>query len=141
MIETFQDKCKVYFKNKVFGNQPLFNGFFCQNSYVREAFQKPSEWYKQLPMGVRKRAVGGHFSNGPDDVSRWQRATFILFIFFLFFQGTFIGSDQSCSTLIGRHKLGVVQMHVSQPLTKLWCVHLLIPAMQGVTERCRTQIF
>ena len=32
-------------------------------------------------------------------------------------------------------------MHVYQPLTKLWCVHLLNPAMQGLTERCRTQIF
>ena len=52
-----------------------------------------------------------------------------------------IGSDKSCSTLIGRHKLGVVQMHVYQPLTKLWCEHLLNPAMQGLTERCRTQIF
>ena len=52
-----------------------------------------------------------------------------------------IGSDKSCSTLIGRHKLDVVQMHVYQPLTQLWCVHLLNPAMQGLTERCRTQIF
>ena len=52
-----------------------------------------------------------------------------------------IGCDKSCFTLIGRHKLGVVQMHVYQPLTKLWCVHLLSPAMQGLTERCRTQIF
>ena len=52
-----------------------------------------------------------------------------------------IGSDKSCSTLIGRHKLGVVQMHVPQPLPKLWCVHLLNPAMQGFTERCLTQIF
>ena len=40
-----------------------------------------------------------------------------------------IGSDKSCSTLIGRHKLSVVQMHVHQPLTKLWCLHLLNPAM------------
>ena len=31
-----------------------------------------------------------HFSNGPDDVGRWQRATFIFF-FFLLLQGTSIG--------------------------------------------------
>ena len=31
-----------------------------------------------------------YFSNGPDDVGRWQRATFFL-LFFLFFQGTSIG--------------------------------------------------
>ena len=32
------------------------------------------------------------FSNGPDNVGRWQRATFFLFFFFfLFFQGTSIG--------------------------------------------------
>ena len=30
------------------------------------------------------------FSNGPDDVGRWQRATFLL-LFFFFFQGTSIG--------------------------------------------------
>ena len=51
------------------------------------------------------------------------------------------GSEKSYYTLIGRHTLGVVQMHEYQPLTKLWCVHLLNPAMQGLTERCRTQIF
>ena len=32
-------------------------------------------------------------------------------------------------------------MHVYRPLTKLWSVHLLNPAMQGLTEQCRTQIF
>merc|ERR1712013_829400 len=66
-----------------------------------------------------------------------------LFSFFFFPSGNlyWIGSDKSCSTLIGRHKLVVVQMHVYQPLTKLWCVHLLNPAMQGLTKKCRTQIF
>ena len=51
------------------------------------------------------------FSNGPDYVGRWQRATFKFFFFLL--QGTSIGS---CSTPIGRHKLGAVNIHVYQPL-------------------------
>ena len=51
------------------------------------------------------------FSNGPDGVGRWQRATF--FFFFHFYSGDlyWIGSDESCSTLIGQHKLGAVDMH------------------------------
>ena len=33
-----------------------------------------------------------HFSNGPDDVGRWQRATFkFFFLFFFHIQGTSIG--------------------------------------------------
>ena len=43
-----------------------------------------------------------YFSNDPNDVDRWQRATFFLLFFFL--QGTSIGQEKSCSTLIGRHK-------------------------------------
>ena len=100
-----------------------------------------------------------YFSNGPDDVGHWQRATFKFLFFFFFFPSYsgdlyWIGSDKSCSTLIGRHKLGVVQMHVYQPLTKLWCVHLLNPAMQcrgllseaalrffSLAEQCNTQKF
>ena len=31
------------------------------------------------------------FSNGPDDVGRWQRATFFLFSFYYFIQVTSIG--------------------------------------------------
>ena len=44
---------------------------------------------------------------------------FLLLLFFLSSPGDLysIGSYKSCSTLIGRHKLGVVQMHVYQPLT------------------------
>ena len=57
------------------------------------------------------------FSNGPDDVGRWQRATFKFF----FSSGDlyWIGSDKSCSTLIARHKLGAVHVHVYWPLMKL----------------------
>ena len=72
-----------------------------------------------------------------------QSHIFSSLFLFLSYSGDlyWIGCDKSCSTLIGRHKLGVVQMHVYQPLTQLWRVHLLNPAMQGLTERCRTQIF
>ena len=50
----------------------------------------------------------------------------IFFSFFLFSPGDlyWIGSNKSCSTLIGRHKLAAVNMHVYQPLTKLCSVHL-----------------
>ena len=82
-----------------------------------------------------------YFSNGPDDVSCWHSATFVHVLMFYSVDLYWTGCDKSCSTVIGRHKLGLVQTHVYHPLTKLWCVHLLIPAMQGVTERCRTQIF
>ena len=44
--------------------------------------------------------------------------------FSLFGDLYWIGCDKSCSTLIGRHKLGAVNKHVYQPLTKLCCVHL-----------------
>ena len=90
------------------------------------------------------RMSGNEFSNifptAPTMSAVGKEPHFSFFSFsFSFLPGDlyWIGSDKSCSTLIGRHKLGVVQMQVDQPLTKLWCVHLLNPA----TERCHTQIF
>ena len=80
-----QDKC-------VWSNVTLTSVLYCQ------------EW-----MG---NSLLNSFSNGPDDVGRWQRATFFFFFFFSSPGDLYwIGSDKSCSTLIGQHKLGVVQMH------------------------------
>ena len=81
------------------------------------------------------------FPTAPTMAAVGKEPNFSFFLFLYSGDLNWIGSDKSFSTLIGRHKLGVVQMHEYQPLTKLWCVHLLNPAMQGLTERCRTQIF
>ena len=56
---------------------------------------------------------------------------------FLFLPGGlyWIGSDKSCSTLIGRHKLGVVQMHVYHPLSDAALRFF------SLAEQCCTQNF
>ena len=60
-----------------------------------EIFSKSDNLWKFPQKYVWNQKVSGiytflvYFSNGPDDVGRWQRATFKFFFFFL--QGTSIG--------------------------------------------------
>ena len=83
-----------------------------------------------------------YFSNGPDDVGRWQRATFIFFLFF-FLQGTSIGlvrTNHALLSLVGTNFVQYTCTCISQWWS--WAVYTYwTQEYRGLAEWCHTQIF
>ena len=82
------------------------------------------------------------FSNGPDDVGRWQRATFLLLFFFFSSRGPLL--DWFGQIMLYSH-WSTQTWHSTNacvPATEEGVVCTLIePSNTGAYERCRTQIF
>ena len=79
------------------------------NSYsvqLKFSWECNSEW--SLTKSTQLKCQKFYFSNGPDDVGRWQRATF-KFLLFFFLQGTSIGLVRTSHALLSLVDTNLVQ--------------------------------